>query len=93
MPFIRRVHLTAPFTGSEHITHVQHSATRGGPLELATRAAVVADIERGTVFYSHDEFDRDEALVIVRTSAEQRKYLSTVADRRETNNLLSLERF
>lgn len=93
MPFIRRVHLDQPADRHEHITHVQHSPTRGGPLELATRTDIVGLIERGTVFYSYNESSRQEALVVVRSGTNGRRYLSTVADLRETNNLLALPRF
>ena len=93
MPFIRQVHLEEPSTGSEHITHVRHSATRAGRLEQSTRESIIAAIERGATFYSHHERTHHEALVVVRTNAQQLRYLTTVADRRETNNLLALARF
>lgn len=93
MRYIRRVRVESPGTRNEHITHVQYSETTSGTLNTATRESVVAAIERGTSHRSHNDSTGGEAPVVVRVSAARRKYIATVADGTETNNLLALPRF
>jgi hypothetical protein len=93
MPFIRRVRAQSPGLRSEHITTVQYSQATSGPLTVASTEAIVRAIDAGTVLYSHHDVTGAQALVITRTGITGRRHLTTVANARETDNLLQLPRF
>ena len=94
MNYIRQVHVDAPGTSNEHISLLRSSATASGVLTTETREQVVWNIDRGGQAYrSHDDATGSEAAVVTRTSSRGTRYVATVADGRETNNLLSLPRF
>lgn len=94
MRYIRRVRLDDPGTKSEHISAVQSSTTTSGYLTTETRTQVVQNIDSGYESYrSHNDRTGDEAPVVTRTSASGTRYITTVADGGESNNLLKLPRF
>lgn len=93
MIYIRKVRVEAPGTMNQHITDVQHSPATSGPLTTHSREAIVRFIDGGGVVYTHNDLTRTEARVVTRTGANSRKYITTVADNKETNNLLELPRF
>lgn len=94
MRYIRQVRVESPGTSNEHITQVRSSVTTYGTLETETRDAVVRKIDNGSESYrSHNDGNGAEAQVETRTSSRGLRYIATVADGRETNNLLSLPRF
>jgi hypothetical protein len=92
--YIRQVHVDYPGTSNEHISQVKSSNTATGALLAETREQVVRAIDDGRESYrSHEDRTGDEARVDTRTSSRGTRYIATVADGRETNNLLSLPRF
>ena len=94
MRYIRQVHLEGNGTSNEHITHVRSSIGAGGALSLQSRGEIVRQIDLGTDSYrSHNDGTGDEAAVVVRVSSRGIRYIATVADQRETNNLRRLPRF
>lgn len=93
MLYIRQVRVQSPGTMSQHITEVRYAESTIGPVKAATRDAVVRAIELGSPFRTHNERTRAEAPVTIRTSAAGTKYITTIADGRETNNLLELPRY
>lgn len=93
MPFIRRVQVQSPGTHASHITAVQYSATSSGALTVATPAAIARSIDMGTMFKTHNNLTNAQAVVIGRTSVTGNRYLTTVANGRETDNLLHLPKF
>jgi len=92
MPYIRRVAVAAPGTRNEHIISVHYSTLPSGACSAGSVAAVVAAIDAGSTFRTHNDATGSEAPVVVRTSSAYRRYISTVADGTETNNLLALQR-
>ena len=93
MPYIRRVRVQSPGTHASHITAVQYSPTTNGLLTVATPDAMARAIDAGTTVYSSNDLTGDRALVLARTSPNGRRYVTTVANGRETDNLLRLPRF
>jgi hypothetical protein len=94
MKYIRRVRVVSPGTHNQHIAEVQCSTSSTGQLSTWTRKQVVEAIDGGReTFRSHDDRTLDEAAVVTRTTSSGLRYIATVADRRETNNLLNLPRF
>ena len=93
MQYIRQVRVQSPGTTNEHITDVKYSTTITGPLATASRDVVVAVIDGGREFRSRNDRSGAEAIVVTRAGVGGRKYITTVADNRETNNLLELPRF
>ena len=93
MRYIRKVRVASPGTRNEHITHVQYSENAYGALTTAARETVVSSIENGQTYRSHNDATGAEAAVAVRISTTRQKYIATVADGTETNNLLALPRF
>jgi hypothetical protein len=93
MRYIRQVHVEYPGTSNEHISQVRYSPTIAGTLSGATREQIIADIDRGQSYRSHNDRTGDEARVETRRSTRGTRYIATVADGRETNNLLGLPRF
>lgn len=93
MPFIREVRVAEPGTSSEHVTDVRFSAVTTGALRTASREAVHDAIKRGARFRTFDERTHNQADVIARVSPRGTRYITTVADGQETNNLLRLPRF
>ena len=93
MQYIRQVRVQSPGTTNQHITDVKYSTTITGLLERVSRDVVVAVIDGGREFRTHNDRTGSEAPVVTRVGAGGRKYITTVADNRETNNLLELPRF
>lgn len=90
MFYIRRVRVESPGTHCQHITQIWYSALTSEMLTPLTKDAAVRAIEAGTTFRTHHDTSRDQAVVVIRQTASGRKYLSTIADGRESNNLLEL---
>ena len=94
MRYIRKVHLDGRGESNEHITQVQYSATPTGDLTRQPRDEVVRQIRLGgETYWSHNDATGDKAKVEVRSPVGRDRYIATVADGRETNNLLSLPRY
>lgn len=93
MHYIRSVRVSAPGTHNEHITHVGYAASTTGPLTTATRAVMAAHIDGGGQVRTHNPSTGTQAPVVTRTSSRGIHYLTTVANGRETDNLLRLPRF
>lgn len=93
MPFIRRVRVQSPGTRNEHITAVQYSATTSGPLTNASTEGMVRVIDSGTAVYTRHDATGARALVLTRRGVSGRRHLTTIANGRETDNLLALPRF
>ena len=93
MPYIRKVRVQAPGTRNEHITDVMYSQSTTGSLTLASRALVASQIDAGTSYRTHNDLTGTEARVETRTSSSGVRYITTLADGVETNNLLGLPRF
>lgn len=94
MRYIRQVHVDSPGTSNERISQLRSSPTTSGALATETRSQVVQNIDYGRESYrSHNDRTGTEAAVVSRTSARGLRYVTTVADGRETNNLLELPRF
>jgi hypothetical protein len=91
--YIRQVRVQSPGTTNEHITDVKYSTTITGPLVSVSRDFVVAVIDGGRGFRTRNDLTGAEATVVTRPGVGGRKYITTVADYRETNNLLELPRF
>lgn len=93
MPYIRRISVTAPGTRNEHIVSVQHSVQPSGPLHSEPVASIIGRIDNGSDYRSHDDRTGAEAPVVVRQSTTGRRYIATLANGTETDNLLSLPRY
>jgi hypothetical protein len=93
MPYIRSIRVAAPGTHNEHITAVRHSISIGGALQEESVTSVASRIIGGASYRSHNDRTGAEATVVARTSAAGRRYIATVANGRESDNLLSLPRF
>lgn len=93
MLYIRQVRVQAPGTMNQHITDVRYSAMTSGPFTIMSRDAMVGIIDDGGQVYTHNDATAAEARVVTRVGANGRKYITTIADGRETNNLLDLPRF
>jgi len=91
--YIRQVRVQSPGTTNQHIVEVKYSTTITGPLVRVSRDVVVAVIDGGRDFRTRNDLTGAEAAVVTRDGAGGRKYITTVADNRETNNLLELPRF
>jgi len=94
MRYIRQVHVDSPGTSNEHISQLRSSTSTYGPLITETRAHVVQNIDGERESYrSRNDQTGAQAAVVTRTSSRGTRYVTTVADGRETNNLLGLPRF
>jgi hypothetical protein len=93
MHYISEVRVTAPGTHNQHVTAVRYSGTPGGPLSAATREDVHTWITQGHPFRTYNTRNGAQAVVAARTTSGGTRYIATVADSRETNNLLALPRF
>ncbi|WP_081863790.1 DUF3892 domain-containing protein [Mycetocola saprophilus] len=91
MIYIRRVRVAHPGTRNEHITEVQYSEGTYGTPHAATRASMVTYIDNGNSVRTHNEHTGAQAEVITRSNGI--RYLTTIANGRESDNLLSLPRF
>jgi hypothetical protein len=69
MPYIRQVHVEYPGTSNEHISQVRHSQTTVGALTASTREQIVAELDRGRSYRSHNDRTGDEARVEARRSS------------------------
>jgi hypothetical protein len=93
MHYIREVQVGAPGTHNQHVTAVRYAATLYGPLSAASREQVHAWITQGNPFRTFDSRTGAQASVAARTTSSGTRYIATVADGIETNNLLSLPRY
>ncbi|WP_435735290.1 DUF3892 domain-containing protein [Cellulosimicrobium sp. PMB13] len=93
MPFIRAVRVAEPGTSNEHVVEVRFSTTTTGPLRAATRERVHAEVRVGTRFRTFDETTHNQADVVARVSPRGTRYIATVANGRESDNLLRLPRY
>lgn len=93
MLYIRQVRVQSPGNTNEHITDVKYSSMTTGPLTTVGRDTIISAIDGGGNVSTHNDVTLAEARVITREGANRRKYITTVADGRETNNLLELPRF
>ena len=91
MNYIRSVHVAHPGTSNQHITHVGWSTTPAGALTTTTREQVHAWITEGHTFRSLSP-QQTQAAVVAKVSPAGARYIATVADGQETNNLLNLPR-
>ncbi len=94
MRYIRQVHMDDQGESNEHISQVKSSSSTTGALTTDSREQVASNIDNGRESYrSHNDRTGDEARVEINTSGRGTRYIRTVGDGRETNNLLSLPRF
>ena len=93
MPFIRSVRVAEPGTSSEHVVEVRYSTLTTGPLRAATREHVHAALRRGARFRTFDDVTHNQADVVARVGRRGTRYITTVANGRETDNLLRLPRY
>ena len=88
MLYIRQVRVASPGTSNQHITHVRYSSSTTGPLTAVSRDVVASVIDT-----AHNDLTGAEARVVTRDAGGGRRYITTVADGKETNNLLELPRY
>jgi len=93
MPFIHAVRVAEPGTRNEHVEAVTVSQLTNGPVRIATREAVHADIIRGTRYRTLHPVTHEQTDVAARVSSRGTRYVATVANDTETDNLLRLPRF
>lgn len=92
MNYVRRVRVQHPGTSNEHVAELEFSPVPTvGPLQRATRETVHAWIVAGHRFITVAP-DGSRARIAAFTSSTGTRYVATVADGRETNNLLALPR-
>ncbi len=93
MPFIHSVRVADPGTRNEHIEAVAVSQLTTGPLRVASRESVYTDILRGTRYRSLHPITHEQTDVVARVSSRGTRYIATVANGTESDNLLRLPRF
>ncbi|EPR75866.1 hypothetical protein ADILRU_1826 [Leifsonia rubra CMS 76R] len=93
MLYIRQVRVQAPGTTNQHIIDVKYSGTKTGPLTTVSRGAIVSVVDGGGNVHTYNNDIGTHARVETRPGSTGGKYLTTVADGHETNNLLELPRF
>ncbi|MBW9214769.1 DUF3892 domain-containing protein [Mumia sp. zg.B53] len=93
MRYIRQISVQSPGTSNEHIVAVRYSESPAGGLRTRSRQDVVRDIDAGRFSYQSQTSVGSGARVATRHPAGRPAYIATVADGRETNNLLALPRF
>jgi hypothetical protein len=93
MLYIRQVRVQAPGTTNQHIIDVKYSGTKTGPLTTVSRGAIVSVVDGGGDVYTYNNDNGTHAPVETRPGSAGGKYITTVADGHETNNLLELPRF
>ncbi|MGF0116032.1 DUF3892 domain-containing protein [Promicromonospora sp. Marseille-Q5078] len=93
MPFIHSVHVAEPGTHNEHIEAVAVSDLTTGPLRVSSREAVHTDIVRGTRYRALHPVTHEQTDVVARTSPRGTRYITTLANGTESDNLLRLPRF
>jgi len=93
MLYIRQVRVASPGTTNQHITDVRYSTTPAGPLTAVSRDVVTSVIDTGHDFSTHNDLTGAEARVVTRDGDSGRRYITTVADGKETTNLLELPRY
>lgn len=90
---IREVRLLAPGTACEHVLAVRYAVAHLTEVHTATREQVHAWIQDGNTFVTHNARTGASAPVAARTSNRGARYIATVANGRESDNLLHLPRF
>ncbi|GAB3042491.1 hypothetical protein GCM10027052_25670 [Parafrigoribacterium mesophilum] len=94
MNYVRQIHLDGNGITNEHISKIRVSSTPNGVLNEESRETAVHNIDAyGMSYRSHNDRTGSEASVDTRTSVRGTKYIATVADKTETNNLLQLTRY
>ncbi|MBD8078174.1 DUF3892 domain-containing protein [Cellulosimicrobium arenosum] len=93
MPFIRQVRVAEPGTHAEHVVEVRYSTLTTGRLRSASREQVYDAVRAGTRFRTVDEVTHNQADVVARVSTRGTRYVATVANGRETDNILHLPRY
>ncbi len=93
MLYIRQVRVQAPGSTNQHITHLKCSGSTGGALTAVKREVIVRVIDSGYSISTHNDATGEQAEVVTRSGSGGRRYLTTLAGGRETNNLLDLPRF
>jgi hypothetical protein len=91
--YIRQVLVQAPGTTNQHIIDVKYSGTKTGPLTTVSQGAIISVLDAGGDVYAYNNVNGTQALVVTRGGASGRKFITTVSDNHETNNLLDLPRF
>jgi hypothetical protein len=91
--YIRQVRVQAPGTTNQHIIDIKYSGTKTGPLTTTSQGAILSLIAAGGDVYAHNNVNGTQARVVTRSGGNGRRYITTVADGTETNNLLDLPRF
>ncbi|WP_158277171.1 DUF3892 domain-containing protein [Serinibacter arcticus] len=87
------MHVVAPGTTCEHVLTVRYTVGAETSLRAASREQVHAWITAGNAFATHNARTGASAPVVARTSLRGTRYIATVANGRESDNLLSLPRF
>ncbi len=93
MPFIRAVRVAEPGTSNEHVEAVQVSLVTTGTVHVKTRESVHAELRRGERYRTFNDHTHQQADVVPRVSPRGTRYIATVANGVETDNLLRLPRF
>ncbi|PPF69870.1 hypothetical protein C5C18_01580 [Rathayibacter tritici] len=74
---------------NEHIIPVQYSVQPTGLLPSEPVGTIVARIDNGSVFHSHNDRTGTEAAVLTRRSTVGDRYIATTSNGVESDNLLS----
>lgn len=90
---IREVHVAEPGTASEHVMAVRYTDAQATSFQPATREQVHGWIIAGNTFSTYNAGTGASAPVIACTNHRGTRYIATVANGRESDNLLSLPRF
>ncbi|PFG20669.1 DUF3892 domain-containing protein [Serinibacter salmoneus] len=93
MNTIERVRMSEPGSTCEHITYVRFRPAGGGTTRFASREQVHAWIQQGRSFRTEHPVTGASAQVDARVSPAGTRYIATVANGRETDNLLTLPYF
>ena len=90
---IREVQVTPPGTSCEHVHSVRFKAGDDAQLRGATREEVHRWINEGYAFATFNPATGASAPVAARTSPRGVRYIATIGNGRESDNLLHLPRF
>lgn len=93
MNTIERVRMSEFGSTCEHITYVRFRPAGGGAAQSASREQVHTWIKQGRSFRTEHPVTGASAPVDARVSTSGTRYIATVANGRETDNLLALPRF
>lgn len=90
---IREVQVAAPGTSCEHVLTVRYTVANDSEQHPASREQVHTWINAGNRFTTHNARTGASAPVVARTNLRGTRYIATVANGRESDNLLNLPRF